>query len=51
MSLTFAACPQDVLLEFSKQLAVGDLFAYLSVCRTTRELRHERTFGSKLFSR
>ncbi|KAJ6526671.1 hypothetical protein B0H19DRAFT_1275522 [Mycena capillaripes] len=41
--MSLAEVPQDVLLELAKELNVGDLFSFLSICRTTRELRFQRS--------
>ncbi|KAJ7817640.1 hypothetical protein B0H13DRAFT_1922802, partial [Mycena leptocephala] len=42
MTLSIAQVPEDILLEFAKQLDVADLLSFLSVCRTIRALRFQR---------
>ncbi|KAJ7887694.1 hypothetical protein B0H13DRAFT_1888738 [Mycena leptocephala] len=42
MTLSIALVPEDILLEFAKQLDIADLLSFLSVCRTIRALRFQR---------
>ncbi|KAJ7822759.1 hypothetical protein B0H13DRAFT_1919981 [Mycena leptocephala] len=42
MTLSIALVPEDILLEFAKQLDIADLLSFLSVCRTIRTLRFQR---------
>ncbi|KAJ7809437.1 hypothetical protein B0H13DRAFT_1927923 [Mycena leptocephala] len=42
MTLSIALVPEDILLEFAKELDVADLLSFLSLCRTIRELRFRR---------
>ncbi|KAJ7828308.1 hypothetical protein B0H13DRAFT_1917160 [Mycena leptocephala] len=42
MTLSIALVPEDILLEFAKQLDVADFLSFLSVCRTIRALRFQR---------
>ncbi|KAJ7872432.1 hypothetical protein B0H13DRAFT_1895378 [Mycena leptocephala] len=42
MTLDIAQVPEDILLEFAKELDVADLLSFLSLYRTIRELRFRR---------
>ncbi|KAJ7872420.1 hypothetical protein B0H13DRAFT_1895368 [Mycena leptocephala] len=50
MTLSIALVPEDILLEFAKQLDIADLLSFLSVCRTIRALRFQGPFGWMLLS-
>ncbi|KAJ6564598.1 hypothetical protein B0H19DRAFT_1141520 [Mycena capillaripes] len=51
MSPGIAEIPQDILLELAKELDVGDLLAFLSICRVIRRVQLHRTLWLNAIAR